>query len=774
MPSQYYPQAQFVPLSPNFELEKLVASSKNFSYAARISIDQLKYHPTQSLEALVSAVVVKGGRPLVIENWGSSLPTTLFSTKWLEENIGTQAENVRDISNETDIHMTVGHYLRSMNQLTKQFTSSNYQSTRRQRLYMKDIDCPDAWAEHLQNILPGCVNYLNDNIDSKINGLKETDEIIDENSQDCPKESTAIAGDLMSSLPPDMRAQNLMCYIGHEGTYTAIHQEMCATLGHNIMVEASKDEGNEQEGSSIWFMTETKEREVVSEYFLSILGHDIGVEKHFAQVNAWKKAPFNVWIVEQKVGDLILIPPLAPHQVWNRGTRTMKVAWNRTTIDTLELAIHEALSRCRMVCRDEQYKCKAIIYYTLVKYHDFLLRALLSESMWQNKRTNQFVDEFQRLFYLYQEIIISEMFSPNYPQEENVEMIPFGYNITCSYCRCDIFNRFLTCKKCIVYGPNGMEDTYDICMDCYAMGRSCSCISNLKWVEQWEWKILEENYELWRTSIIRCNGDSDDIISLQPLPNAFLNYKKKSLAEVCQEQLRIRPCTHENITNMSPNHYDSETESEDKSWKNVPYVKEEFQIVNLGKKRRKSTIEKTNRCHVCLYHHWSWKLAYCSTCTLAYCYGVLWRAFDLMPQTVMENKKWQCPRCLKICCCGKCRKCRTQNPYQQKGTQLGHDTRKVADHRSVEILVDFSKPNMSWLRNDPHNPQDSIRIKRLKEKAESTKSQENFALDNYLVGHDGLELRKNMDDFSSLTANLNYIDPFLRDLTASESISSVK
>ena len=176
----------------------------------------------------------------------------------------------------------------------------------------------------------------------------------------------------MSSLPPDMRAENLMCYIGHEGTYTPAHREMCASLGQNVMVEASgtvsDDAQAEKPGSSIWFMTETKDRHIVSEYFLSVLGHDIEVEKHFAQVIAWKKAPFNVFVVEQKPGDFILIPPLAPHQVWNRGTRTMKIAWNRTTVETLEMALNEALPRSRIVCRDEQYKNKAIIYYTLQKY----------------------------------------------------------------------------------------------------------------------------------------------------------------------------------------------------------------------------------------------------------------------------------------------------------------------------------------------------------------------------------------------------------------------
>jgi len=123
-----------------------------------------------------------------------------------------------------------------------------------------------------------------------------------------------------------------MCYIGHEGTYTPSHQEMCGGLGHNIMVEAS--DGSTEHGkrtspgSSIWFMTETKDRHIVSDFWTSILCQHIDIEDHFAQINAWKAAPFKTYVVEQKPGDFILVSPLAAHQIWNTGTRTMKVAGN--------------------------------------------------------------------------------------------------------------------------------------------------------------------------------------------------------------------------------------------------------------------------------------------------------------------------------------------------------------------------------------------------------------------------------------------------------------
>ncbi|KAH8599156.1 hypothetical protein B0O99DRAFT_683136 [Bisporella sp. PMI_857] len=724
MPPLSHPQAQFVPISPDLDLAALVDTSPNFDHVTRLPKEMLKGHSAQSLEQLILLHVVIGGKPLVIEGWEDHLDPYLFSPDWLQASMNKAEQKVRDIPNGVDIPMTMGHYLRSMEQLTNQFTAVNYRNPKRQRLYLKDIDCPEDWAKDLQSLIPETFYYLNECIESRTGGDGATLEP-NEYGQMRYGKGAAPAGDLMSSLPVEMRALNMMCYIGHEGTYTPAHREMCASLGHNLMVETSQDSKGEKAGSSLWFMTETKEREVVSEYFLSMLGHDIEVEKHFAQINAWKKAPFNVWVVEQRIGDLILIPPLAPHQVWNRGTRTMKAAWNRTTVDTLELALHEALPRARLVCRDEQYKNKAIVYYTLTKYYDLLQRDTIEPKMWRYGRIKQLLEDFKRLFALYTEILVSEMFAANLPTELDVEMVPYDSNITCSYCRGNIFNRFLTCRSCVEYGSNGEEDTYDICMECFAMGRSCACVSNLSWVEQWEWSKLTQNYETWRQMLVQCDGFFDIQKSPQPIEVARKRYGRKPVAQVCQEQLKLRPW--KDIKNALPSPEISEDE---------PDVDDEGRIKKKkgGKGRHLKLVKgKTHACHICFHQEWNWKLAFCTTCNLAYCYGVLWRAFDLMPQDVMEDRDWSCPRCLHICSCGKCRKNPSQKPYAPKGTLLGHDTKKVADFRSVESLVDFSKTNLTWLRGEnDDNPHESARMKKLKEKAEAEKAREDVIDESYL------------------------------------------
>ena len=634
--------------------------------------------------------------------------------------------------------LSIDHYLKNLPLLTNQWNPYNYREPNRQRIYMKDIDCPQVWHDKLKETIPPAVFYLNEST-GQIAGPGSSEELSLPGSVAHRSRGVARAGDLMSCLPRSMRADNLMCYIGHEGTYTPAHREMCASLGQNIMVEASgtgsEDGQTVRPGSSIWFMTETKDRHLVSEYWLSTLGHDIEVESHFAQLNAWKAAPFTTYIAEQKVGDFLLIPPLAPHQVWNRGTRTMKVAWNRTTVETLELALSEALPRARMVCRDEQYKNKAIVLFSLQKYSELLrqldsLKRSTSDSeklarLTEGRKICQLQKDFQRLFSLYTEILISERFASNAPPERKTQYLPFDSNITCSYCRCNIFNRFLTCTTCVIPSENGQEDTYDICMDCFVMGRSCHCLSRYKWAEQFPWQDLVEKHHLWRGQILGFARTTKDKMPLS-LDEEREKLNKKTLAEICQEQLKVRPWRDPKKA-LTP-------EAEE-----IPLIEEEAELHDDGsvkkkpkKRRSEKWLKENTACHICRRMTPNWKQAICK-CGFAYCYGSLWRGFDMMPQSVMEMRDWKCPRCLKICSCTACLRDPKMKAFEPNGTILGHDTKKFADPRSVESLVDFSHSNMHWVKKagDDH-PHETRRLRRRQDEAANAKSEVPNLDDNYV------------------------------------------
>ncbi|CAK4033038.1 Hypothetical predicted protein [Lecanosticta acicola] len=731
MPAQR-PRASFEPIAPDFDLKRLVENNAHFNYVDRISCDMIDQQGLANFEKLVLLHVIVGGKPLVIDGFEDRLDPWTFTPKWLRDNCGEKVEYARNLTAKENLPLTMGHYLRNMGLLTNQFFDKPgaYREKGRQRVYLKDIDCPEVWWDKLKEHIPPMLSYLNDST-GEIGGPGAVPDPT--STQPGKKLGRGIgrAGDLMSSLPPDMRAENLMCYIGHEGTYTPAHREMCASLGQNIMVEASNtvsDDGKaEKPGSSIWFMTESKDRHLVSEYWLSVLGHDIETENHFAQVVAWKKAPFNVYVVEQRPGDFILIPPLAPHQVWNRGTRTMKVAWNRTTVETLEMALNEALPRSRIVCRDEQYKNKAIIYYTLQKYASLLTQAIGQASRMPATEGQQFLfsgkikqlqKDFKRLFAMYKQILLGEMFSPEERDTpKSLEYVPFDSNVTCAYCRMNIFNRFLTCPNCkdmLGHSADGEEgDPYDVCMDCYAMGRSCACLSGHRWVEQFRWKELASKYDTWRKLIIQLDGAQNEKTPL-PLLEERRRYGKKTLAEVCKDQLKRRP--FKDVKKPA-----DEPKDDDESDEEI-VVGDDGQIKKIQKKKSKTWLKNNVSCHVCCHRHPTWKMAKCTQCDRSWCYGTLFRGWDKYPLEIMENQDWVCPHCLGICFAGACKREGKMQPYEPKGTLLGHDTKKVADVRSVEALVDFSVSNLNWLKDDdPANRAESRRFKRARAEAEKNK-----------------------------------------------------
>ncbi|KAH6875556.1 hypothetical protein BKA58DRAFT_124096 [Alternaria rosae] len=689
------PRASFEPIPPDFDVRTFVENADNFQYVDRISYEMIANNGIEAFEKLVILHVIIGGKPLVIDGFEEVLDPWTFTASWLRDNHGDKVENARNLLAKENLPLTMSHYLKHMTKLTEQFFNGPddaYRDKARQRIYLKDIDCPQVWHNKLKEHIPSVLFYLNEST-GEPGGPGALDELGGRKGRGIGR-----AGDLMSSLPPEMRAENLMCYIGHEGTYTPSHREMCASLGQNIMVNASgnisEDGKQERPGSSIWFMTESKDRHVVSEYWLSVLGHDIEVENHFAQLIAWKKAPFQTYVVEQRAGDFILIPPLAPHQVWNRGTRTMKIAWNRTTVETLELALNEALPNSRVVCRDEQYKNKAIVYYTLLKYSSLIKSARAqveaggeqAVAIQTSVKVKQVQKDFKKLFDLYKIILLSETFAQD--SREHPEFLPYDSNVTCAYCRCNIFNRFLSCKTCKNLFSTEIEEPYDVCMDCYCMGRSCGCQSGYTWVEQWKWKDLIHKYEEWRAQIIDIDGfvHKKTPLSLQE-ERRYLG--KKTLASVCQEQLRVRPFV--DIKTPQPESVSDEEE---------PVVDEYGNVKKVANKRSKQRLSKQKSCHFCLHRHPKWKMAFCTSCDLSYCYGTLFRAHDMMPVNVMEAFDWKCPHCRRVCNTGACRRDPRQHPYEPKGTLLGHDTKKVADVRSVECLVDFSVSNLNWLREE--------------------------------------------------------------------------
>ncbi len=140
-----------------------------------------------------------------------------------------------------------------------------------------------------------------------------------------------------------------MCYLGIGDTYTAAHKDICSSSGHNLMCFS------ENGGSAFWFMTESQDAPKAAEYFQKVLGGELDWETHVTTLEELGNAPFDVYVAEQKVGDLVLMPPRSVHQVVNHGGLSMKTSWSRMTLQGLRTALHSELPVYRRYVRSYAY-----------------------------------------------------------------------------------------------------------------------------------------------------------------------------------------------------------------------------------------------------------------------------------------------------------------------------------------------------------------------------------------------------------------------------------
>src|ERR1700722_4942733 len=127
-----------------------------------------------------------------------------------------------------------------------------------------------------------------------------------------------------------------MCYLGIGDTFTPMHKDLCGSSGQNIMCYTKNG------GSSFWFMTRSSEAPLVAKYFHTI-GRELDQENHVVTIEELAAAPFRVYIVEQKLGDMVLVPPRCCHQVVNYRGITIKTAWSRMTVRGLTTALYHEL-----------------------------------------------------------------------------------------------------------------------------------------------------------------------------------------------------------------------------------------------------------------------------------------------------------------------------------------------------------------------------------------------------------------------------------------------
>ncbi|KAG6887505.1 hypothetical protein C0995_014763 [Termitomyces sp. Mi166 len=283
-----------------------------------------------------------------------------------------------------------------------------------------------------------------------------------------------------------------------------VHNSTDKTMPLDEFIEGSRriapifPSSKEENGSSFWFMTDGRDATKASQFF-DELKHKMGHEDHVLTVQQLSKAPFVIYVAEQKLGDLVLVPPRSCHQVVNFGGLTIKTSWSRMTLKGLEAAYYHELPMYRRVCYPEKYRVKLLIYITLLKRREALASLTRNYEKSQGVlvlhiEDKKLVTSTETLLKLFGSVLLEESPPRNLhlhclqsatlpPNSSNSSNAPSAViaRLTCDFCGADIFQSFFECLKCVPSrkGPDSSTvkhgDGLVICPGCYIEGRSCNC-----------------------------------------------------------------------------------------------------------------------------------------------------------------------------------------------------------------------------------------------------------------------------------------------------------
>ncbi|KAF8911972.1 hypothetical protein CPB84DRAFT_1700931, partial [Gymnopilus junonius] len=300
-------------------LDALLGHSPNFIATKRISA------ASEDLAKILQDYE-RRGEPLVVEGYQShpKWPRELFTMENFIKDAVSNEITVRNIHDWTDRRMNITDFAASSRSVGHYITPNEV------RLYGKDAECPEPWEHWLHNagVIPSSLLG---------NGPQ----------------------DFFRYRPESASVQTLMCYLGIGDTFTPCHKDLCASSGQNLMCYT------EEGGAAFWFMTKGSSSVDATKYFQK-LGQELDHENYVINLEELAKAPFKIYIIEQKLGDLVLVPPRSCHQVVNFGGITIKTSWSRMSLDGLSMAYHHELPIYRRVCRPEIYRVKSTIHHALV------------------------------------------------------------------------------------------------------------------------------------------------------------------------------------------------------------------------------------------------------------------------------------------------------------------------------------------------------------------------------------------------------------------------
>lgn len=177
------------------------------------------------------------------------------------------------------------------------------------------------------------------------------------------------------------------------------------------------------------------------------------------------KADFPLYVYDQRVGDLVVLPPATAHQIWNPSTLATKLVWNILHPLSLEVGIQHVQPPFNRLCHPD-----------VARTNLSLACAMLSLIQDEQSAASQLPlpPDLPLLSRLFRQMVHDESIEP--PLATPVTLVTLGTGViaTCNFCSTAIWNRHVRCKACT---------DFDLCLLCYLNGRSCEHPQSYTWAE---------------------------------------------------------------------------------------------------------------------------------------------------------------------------------------------------------------------------------------------------------------------------------------------------
>lgn len=94
-------------------------------------------------------------------------------------------------------------------------------------------------------------------------------------------------------------------------------------------------------GPTVRFFTRPSDSHKFSRFIRTVAGTELDWEAAYLAPQELVKFNGTIFVCEQKLGDLVLVPPRSAHQVVNKGGLTIKTSWSRMTAMSANEAVKE-------------------------------------------------------------------------------------------------------------------------------------------------------------------------------------------------------------------------------------------------------------------------------------------------------------------------------------------------------------------------------------------------------------------------------------------------